>query len=312
MWMKLLDGQHLASHGGSARKGAWIRRTVLPAFILLICFGGLGYTIYRNWTLLSTYPWRINWTQLALSFVFFNLQLLSAVAGWSLIMARLAKWLPFRKHLKVYCYSNMAKHIPGFPWYIAGRAYWYRQEGVAASTTALGSILELTVVILTGSLMALLTGLVQVVSVSWADLRLLIGVVVLGLILIHPAVLSWALSHLGRREAPQLLTYWDTLAWSASYVGVWMASGCVLYTIISTFYPLSPQVLPEVLWAWSLSATVASLAFFSPGGLGIKEIALSLLLSRYIPAPLATVAAIAMRVGWTTYEALWGLISLKL
>jgi uncharacterized membrane protein YbhN (UPF0104 family) len=228
-------------------------------------------------------------------------------------MARLSKWLPFRKHLKVYCYSNMAKHLPGFPWYIASRAYWYRQEGVAASTTALGSLLEMAVLILTGSLFALLTGLGQASVTPWADLRLLVGVAMLGLILIHPTVLGWILRRLGRREAAQLLTYRDTLAWSVSYIGVWMASGCVLYTIISTFYPLSLQVLPAVLWSWSLSAlAAASLAVFSPAGLGIKEIALSLLLSRYIPAPLATAAAIAMRVGWTIYEALWGLISLKL
>jgi len=310
--MKLLGSQRSAGREGPTSRSAWIRRAILPASILLICFGGLGYTIYRNWTLLSTYPWCINWAQLALSFVFFNLQLLSAVVGWRLIMARLSTWLPFRKHLKVYCYSNMAKHIPGLPWYIASRAYWYRQEGIATSTTALGSFLEMVVVLVTGSLMALLTGLTQASSTSWADLGLLVGVITLGLILIHPTVLGWALKRLRRSEAPQRLTYWDTLAWSASYVGVWITSGCVLYTIIGTFYPVSRQVLLEVLWAWSLSATVASLAFFSPGGLGIKEIALSLLLSRSIPAPLATMAAIAMRVGWTIYEGIWGLISLRL
>jgi hypothetical protein len=57
---------------------------------------------------------------------------------------------------------------------------------------------------------------------------------------------------------------------------------------------------------------VASLIFLSPSGLGIKEITLSLLLALFIPAGLAVVIAILMRLYLTAAEFVWAIAASRL
>ena len=47
---------------------------------------------------------------------------------------------------------------------------------------------------------------------------------------------------------------------------------------------------------------VGLLAFLTPGGLGVREGALALLLSPFLPVPLPTVVALLARVWWTVAE----------
>jgi len=140
----------------------------------------------------------------------------------------------------------------------------------------------------------------------------LIALLLLGLLLTHPATLRAILQRFARGKVPYDLRYRDTLVWLGIYVVVWIVGGLVLYFAVNVFYPLPLTQLPEVIGAWTMSGVAASLVFLSPSGLGIRELTLSFLLSHYIPTPLAIVVAVGMRVGLTVYEAFWAVVALKL
>lgn len=287
-------------------------RVAVTVVIFALCFSILGYSLHKNWAALAAFQWKINYFQMALSFIFYTFDLTLAVVGWSLIVSKLAGFSNFRKNLKIYCYSNIARRLPGVVWYIVGRAYLYEQQGIAKSVISIGSLLEMVLIILSGILTYFLfLPFLSPISVLRNPLPLIV-LLLLGLLLTHPAIFGAILQRFARAKALYNLRYRDTLVWLGIYIVVWIVGGLVLYLGVNVFYPLPLTQLPGIIGAWTLSGVAASLVFLSPSGLGIRELTLSFLLSHYVPTPLAIVVALGMRVGLTVYEAFWAVVALKL
>jgi hypothetical protein len=135
--------------------------------------------------------------------------------------------------------------------------------------------------------------------------------VVLSLVVVHPRVLRLPLQWLGDQSAHSARTelhYGRVLSWLFLYACVWLVGGLVLFGLIETLYPLPLDRLPQVIGAWSLSGLVAVLAAVLPVGLGLRELALSLLLANIIPEGIAVVIAILARLLFTLYEVAWVLL----
>ena len=94
--------------------------------------------------------------------------------------------------------------------------------------------------------------------------------------------------------------------------GVWVGGGLVLYVAINSLYALSLKDLPAVIGVWALSGLISTVVLVTPVGVGLRELTLSVLLGSLIPAPLAVIVALLMRVGLTLFEIVWGLFALRL
>jgi uncharacterized membrane protein YbhN (UPF0104 family) len=64
--------------------------------------------------------------------------------------------------------------------------------------------------------------------------------------------------------------------------------------------------------AFAFSYTLGFLAIFVPGGLGVREGILILLLSHYFPLPVATLISLFSRLWMTAVEVFGLLVSLKI
>ena len=82
-----------------------------------------------------------------------------------------------------------------------------------------------------------------------------------------------------------------------------------MYLLIGAIYPVSFAQLPSTIGAWSLSGMVSVVAAFLPVGLGLRELALGLLLSSFLPDGLGIVVAVITRLLFTLYEVLWALLA---
>ena len=289
----------------------WLRM-VISAAIIMLSFLFLGYRLYRNWELLTSYSWEIHFVPLILSFVMYTLELGLATLAWNSITGRLAGLSGLRKNLKIFWSANLCGFLPGTVWYIAGRAYLYEREGVAKAVTAMNSVLELVLLVLAGAVVSL-SFLPFLSTPQWLKKPLvLVAMVPLGLLLIHPRTIRGLWRRVGRTEMSEPLRWRDTLTWLAIYAGVWMGGGLVLYLAINAFYDLPLTYLPQVIGVWALSELTSYLSLVSPSGLGIREVALSVLLSYYVPVPIAVVVALAVRIGLIAYAAFWGVVALRL
>ena len=83
----------------------------------------------------------------------------------------------------------------------------------------------------------------------------------------------------------------------------WVVTGGAFYLFIRAFYPLGGYYIPILSGIYALSFTAGYLAFFTPAGLGVREGALTFLLSLFIPMPIA--------IGVSLLSRLW-LISVEL
>ena len=222
-------------------------------------------------------------------------------------MDSLTQTVPFWDHLKIYAYTNMLRRIPaGTVWMVAGRVYAYKGQSVPARTSALGSFLELMVVVLTGLPLAALAAVGLALISPTIGIALAVVAAALALILLHPALLSRLFRLVRQEDLPVQLRYHDTLKWAVIYSLVWLLSGIGLFLIVRLFGDVSLEMLPVTVGVWVLSSLAAYLMMLSPSGLGVKEMSLTLLLSLLLPEPLPLLVALAIRLIWTIYDILLG------
>jgi hypothetical protein len=286
-------------------RGGW--RQALSALIVLGSIAFLAYKTYDSWDQFRAYEWQIRYVYLLPSFLLFLLQLVIITLGWQSIMNRVAERLPFREHIKIYGYTNLMRRIPaGALWVVAGRAQAYRNQNIPVRISAIGSALELVLIVVTGlPLAAFAAAGLDLVSPSAGAALALAGLVV-ELAVLHPAVLGWIVSLTRRREIGSHLTYRDTLGWAAIYTLIWLVSGAGLFLIGRLFTTLPVEHLPTIIGVWVLSSLIAYLTLLSPSGLGIKELSLVVLLGIILPSPLPILIALGIRIVWTLYDLLIG------
>jgi uncharacterized membrane protein YbhN (UPF0104 family) len=287
-------------------------QVLLGSIVTIVSLASLGYILIKNWDTLSTYQWRIDYRPIAVSFAVYSLDLFVVVWGWTLIIGRLAGAWDFRTNLKYYCYSGVVRRIPGGPWDIVGRVYLYERTGVRKLVTSAAGILEWWLIVLSG----VLTYLVSLGAGSPASLRNVLAIValfLLGMILVQPSLIARVLNRLGHHDAGfGSVPFLYIVTWLLLYGVVWLIGGATLYCVIRSLHDLPLQAFPGLVGAWALSGVVAFLGNISPGGLGVKEVTLTLLLQSYMPASLAVVIAVLMRLITTLYELIWGAIALRL
>jgi hypothetical protein len=294
-----------------ARSAPWKR--ILSACILVCSVGLLGYRTFVSWNALKTYDWQVRYLGLIPSFALFILQWVVVTWGWQSIMTSLSKPLPFRKHIKIYGYTNMMRRIPaGVLWMVAGRAYAYKDQDISVRTSALSSFLEFVIVVLTALPICALTGWGLGLLSLALGIALALVALVLEIGMLHPTMLQW-LFRVARHDSLRAqLTYRTTLTWAAIYTLIWLISGTGLFIIALLFVDLPLTSLPVTIGAWVLSSLVSYLTLLSPSGLGVKELSLTFLLGLFLAEPLPLAIAIAIRLIWTVYDLVVGVSTLLL
>ena len=262
----------------------------------------LGYLVYRQREIILTYHWQFRPIPLLLSFVIFSVALFWVSVIWGWIINHFSKKLVFHKHIRFYIISNLAKRIPGTVWYLASRFQLYNTEGLDLKITAIASGLEMVLITLAGILVTLLFASQTLLEYHISPFIFII-IFIVGLIIIHPKVIQWALRL--KSVEIQSFNYQFVIKGIAAYVISWILGGAVLFETGNLIYPIGVENLPYFITSWSLVGILSTILFFSPSNLGITEIGISLLLSKVVPSSIAVLIAISTRILMILFEILW-------
>lgn len=262
---------------------------------------------------LIAFPWQFNWECLVVMVMMHSLALGTMFVPWHLMMRRLAGQEDWRNDLSIYSLSILARRIPTPLWYVGGRVYLYRKRQVPSAVVLSASGLEAGLIALSGLIcyVLLLPWYTfaqpwpwQIVVGAWVTMALLLAVrpnllidlANLGLRLLdHPSIdLSVARSSL--------------LLWGTMYLGTWLLDGLGLYFAISVLLP-SPLPLADVVGVSTTYALVGLTALVLPGGFGLKELAMSALLSVWLPLSAGIAISVFYRLAQTLIEASWALVA---
>jgi uncharacterized membrane protein YbhN (UPF0104 family) len=268
----------------------------LGAALLLFTAVALVVLVVSNLEQLRAAPWRLDAPRLVLGLLFQASTCLTATLLWMDISAQLgAGWNP-RRDARVYAYSLIARRLPGALWHVLGRAAFYGEVGLGRRVGLMGSAIEAGLLVVTG---------VAVWLAAFEPVRpygLVIGLVMLAL---TPPLFRPAMRILLRGGGEWLPPSGRLYAWLATDVAAWLLGCSGVYFMYDALYPLGDGAWLKVVAATSASIVASAAVVILPGGLGLRELGMTGLLSDLIPTGVAAALAIAFRISILTIELLW-------
>jgi len=292
----------------------WVKRLIGICIVTAI-FLYLGRRLYTDWQQLKDYDWHVQPFWLGLSFVFLIFWWVALSLGWSFLLHRLKANLSFKRGFKFWAISQLGRYLPGKFWHILGRAYFCAEEDIEKSVTVASVLLEIALMTIAAGFVFLLA-LPFMTSAYSLDTISYILVIPVGLVSIHPflfgKVFSFATKKLKRTEVKLDLSYPKMLSFVGIYTALWLVCGLAFFLFINSIHRVAWSEFAPITGTYVIAWIIGLVSVFSPGGLGVREGALSVLLANYMPAPIAIVVALLSRIWFVAAEVVCAAVAWKL
>jgi uncharacterized membrane protein YbhN (UPF0104 family) len=258
----------------------WGRRSAGVVVTLAIFFWILK-PVYWRWGQVKDRVERTNWGLVLLASAMFAVFLfLFRAMSWRRILKGLGHELPIAVTTRIWSSSELARYLPGVIWQVVGRVYLVKPYGVSGTICSTSQILELTIFLLANVLLA-------VGCLTWFGVKhmhetaqtWLISVALLApilLALLHPKVFygitDAILRRMGKDPIQRKLRFRLLIG-----LLIWAMLGLLWQSMAIWIITTGPLHLQFTKWwvvggAYCLAWCAGFLAFWAPGGLGVREL----------------------------------------
>ena len=229
------------------------------------------------------------------------------VFGWLLLLRKAGyyKALHLVDYARIWWVSYIYRYVPGKVLLLVERARMGAAVGIPPAAGAAITIVETLLAILAGSAMSLLA----VAYYAGFDESVVIGVAVLmvGAIFLLPlAYRMFCTVPIVERRYPELATVAlrsrDILVTVIPYLIHYLLLGTSFFLLSRSLDLFTWSDLPGLCGIYALSHVISLIAVIAPGGLGVREGAFAVQLSRVVPVGIAEALAIGIRVWFTLIE----------
>lgn len=254
--------------------------------------------------------WKANPLGLALAATLYAAGMFPAALFWRRCLAALGQSTRLLETLWAYFLGNLGKYFPGKAMVLVLRIDALKHRQVKKTATAITIFME------TLSLMSV-GGAVAAVSLIWLNIDWRLTVLAIGLLSVTflptiPPILKRIVPILQRGVPAEELGKWtQQISWRlllggwTSLLITWTLFGLSLYTVLlslpSTELAGTGQLLVSAMAACSL-AVVLGFVSLIPGGAGVREVVLSVVLAPVVGVTSALCAAVWMRIIWLFTE----------
>ena len=218
--------------------------------------------------------------------------------GWHLILKALGHDLPAHRTIQVWLVSSLARYIPGGVWSYASRVTLAKAEGVNMATASLSLYLE-TLLLMASSLAVGSIALLWNAGLS-VDPLLAIGIFIFLGLTLHPRTVGLLRKLPGRAGKAMLEIKLPTMRYTIGlyvyYLLFWILFGAVFLCFASATHPVAYEHWLPVGASIALAFFVGFVVIFAPGGIGVRESTLYLLLLPFLPEATSLVISIASRL----------------
>jgi hypothetical protein len=283
-------------------------KVFLQIAILVITFYFLGRTIVDDWQALRAHQWRLELSQLIVSFLLLLVATAFPAWPWQLSLLWMGESLGFVPALRIWLVTHVVRYIPGRVWQFLSMIYMCERAGVSRVPILTSIVISAALSTLAG---LLIVGLYWLALNGWQDLTqlsLALALILLSLAALHPAVmervLNRGLAFLGQPTISLQLSFGHILLLLALNGLSWLLYGLAFQQLVAaiTFFPLAE--LPRAVAVFAGAYTIGYLSLLTPAGLGVREGAMVVLFGSALPLPLATVVSLAARLWLTLGEVL--------
>lgn len=276
-------------------------RVALVVVALVFC----GYGLFGRWDETRRALEQLSWP-------YAGAALLAGVAGlgawmlaWRRLLAGLGSPLPPRAAVRIYFVSQLGKYIPGSVWALVAQMEMAKEHRVPRERGASAALLSMATTIAGGCAVAAVTLPLTSPAATRHYWWLLILAPVF-VALLHPRIVTFTLNRalrlarrppLARTAGPGTMAAalaWTVLGWFLFGTHAWLlvrAAGGHGFFLATG--------------AYALAFTAGFLVVIAPGGVGVREAALTAALAPVLPAGAALVVALVSRVVLTAADLAW-------
>jgi hypothetical protein len=271
----------------------------------------IGRVIYRQWQQVRDFDWRFDPAFLVLSFLATSTWFFVRAYLWRFLVAHFDRTIPYRECIRIWVLAELSRYVPGTVWQYFSRIYLAGQWGVPAAVALTSALMELLLMAL-AAIPLVLWRLDEILPMVGGFQRaLLLAFPVAAAILLQPA----ALNRLARLLLPRLrmeyvpihLRFREIAALWALCLCLWISFGTGFLFFVRSLTPISlasgVPLVSNYATSWLIGMTL-----LAPGGIGVREGVLGLLLSKMLPVGTALTAAVLSRLWLISLELFWAAV----
>jgi uncharacterized membrane protein YbhN (UPF0104 family) len=217
---------------------------------------------------------------------------------WTILTSSFQLKAPVLLASRAFFYSLLGRYVPGKAGLFLFRIQAYKgssrkKVGAALITEYIATLLAACILIIAGTMFIPVT---NTLLTRWIPIVLL----VLLLMLLHPVVLKKLINALfkliGKEPLDVFPSFKTILKVTLGYILSGMLHGLALFLLLRLFSPFGIELYPLVTGAYFMAGLVGMFALFAPGGIGVREGVLFLLLSFVADSQSVVLAAAIMRL----------------
>jgi len=288
-------------------------KVFLKSLFVVVALGFMSYYFIENWSTLKQYNWHFNIRMLMLSSILLWLAFFTSIILIHRAFIKIGKAkINFIQLFRIFNISNLGRYVPGKIWNILGLYYLAGEYNINKKQTTLAILVN--EVAYKGS--ALLIGIFYFIfSSSFKQyFPFMIFSLIFLLIIIHPKVIDKVLNFILKLfKKPPInvhFNYITILIFFILYIGVWMIYSLAFYVFVNSITQLESVSIIHFFTILPLCWVVGYIMIFAPGGIGVREGMLIVILSEFLPSEVALVIALSQRIWFTLIEGINILISL--
>jgi hypothetical protein len=267
------------------------------------------------------FDWEFDYYLLSIAFALQILTLLWLIQIFKGILKKTGSSVSYLRLFKVWFISGLGKYLPGKVWQVLGMIFLLEKEGVSKKHAFSSVVLGQTLSVISGLLISVLFLGADLYSQFFSRKPgLMVAEVILTLVILvflcYPKVLekmvNLGLGILKKEKISIDITVKDVIIYLLSYSLSWLLFGLAFLIFIKAMAQASFNMYPTLTGSFAFSLNIGFLALFAPGGIGVREGILVLLLETYFPAPVAILISILSRLWISLVELSCFLIALLL
>ncbi|OGZ34753.1 MAG: hypothetical protein A2174_02295 [Candidatus Portnoybacteria bacterium RBG_13_41_18] len=264
-----------------------------------------------SWPKITDFDLSFNYFYLIFSFLLLDMSIFGLALVWNYILRSLdpQNKLSNLAALKIYIYSEFAKYLPGALWPIVGKVYIGAREGISKKNLAISSFLDSFLPFLISILIGMVLAPIELIGSAWVYYILIISVLIIFLAFFPKffwSFINWGLKLVGRAKIADShsLSRKKTFIVLFVYFIINLIGGLAFFFFINSVVKLPAEKIFSVVGIYNLAIAMGVAAVFAPSGLGVREGAMSLLLSFYLPSGVAILISFVARLWFSLAEIL--------
>ncbi len=266
--------------------------------------------LLKNWQEIKNYHFSFNYLYLAFSFLCAICSIFLLGVAWNSIIRYLGfKQMSYGKSIEIKVFTNFAKYVPGKIWGVFGSVYLAKGTGVPRRILVYSYAIQTV----TGVLAAVFWSSILLVFYFGGVYYFLLFSFFIFIVIFNQSIfarlINFFLKKAGKEKIPSeyFLNKKNLIKIFLLLSLVRFLNGFGFFLLLLSFYNISWSFLMIIVGVYVIANVSGYLALFAPAGIGVKEGMLLLLLTRYLPEPIAIFISLFSRL-WLTISDILALL----